>query len=168
MTLGSNTYGSNPMLCALANNGGLTQTHRLLTGSAVIDRGSNALAVNPLNNTALATDQRGAGFPRIIDGDGNGTATVDIGPFEVQFAPPAANVSVSGRGIKNVLITLTDSTGNTSTARTTTFGRYGFREFNAGETYVISAKGKRFTFSQPTQVLNVNEDAGNIDFIANP
>ncbi len=28
-------------------------------------------------------DQRGAGFPRVLDGDGDDTATVDIGAFEL-------------------------------------------------------------------------------------
>ncbi len=76
--------GSNPMLEALGNNGGPTQTRRLLAGSAAIDAGSNALAVNPSNGAALTTDQRGTGFLRLRDGNGDGTAIVDIGAFEAQ------------------------------------------------------------------------------------
>ena len=60
----------------LANNGGPTQTIALLAGSPAIDAGSNALAVDPTTGSPLTTDQRGAGFPRIING------TVDIGAFE--------------------------------------------------------------------------------------
>lgn len=89
--------GSNPALQALADNGGLTQTHRLPAGSAAVDAGSNALAVNPANGAALTIDQRGAGFPRIVDGNGDSIATVDIGAFESAFlTPTAATVSVSG------------------------------------------------------------------------
>jgi hypothetical protein len=63
-----------PKLGALKNNGGPTKTHALLAGSKAIDRGDNSLL--PL------TDQRGAGFPRVKDGNGDGIAVVDIGAFE--------------------------------------------------------------------------------------
>jgi len=62
----------NPLLGPLANNGGPTQTHALLPGSPAINAGSNTLA----NNATLTTDQRGAGFARIVN------TTVDIGAFE--------------------------------------------------------------------------------------
>jgi len=59
----------------LANNGGPTLTHALKADSPAIDHGDNA-------DAGYITDQRGTGFPRIKDGDGDGTATVDIGAFE--------------------------------------------------------------------------------------
>src|SRR5208337_1025368 len=65
----------NPGLGPLANNGGPTQTMALLRGSPAINAGSNALAVD----ANLTTDQRGAGFPRIVGG------TVDIGAYESPF-----------------------------------------------------------------------------------
>jgi uncharacterized delta-60 repeat protein/CSLREA domain-containing protein len=75
---------TNPRFGALQNNGGSTPTHALLAGSPIIDRGLNAL-VSPL---APAFDQRGTGFARIRDGNGDGTATMDIGAFEVQSKTP--------------------------------------------------------------------------------
>ena len=63
-----------PKFGPLANKGGPTKTHALLAGSLAIDKGDNA-ALPP-------TDQRGIGFPRKKDGDGNGTKFVDIGAFE--------------------------------------------------------------------------------------
>ncbi|MEJ7701590.1 MAG: choice-of-anchor Q domain-containing protein [Pyrinomonadaceae bacterium] len=121
--------GSNPSLQALGNYGGPTQTHQLLVGSAAIDRGSNALAVDPSNNTALATDQRGAGFARIRDGNLDGAAIVDIGAFEVQTGtlPPAdltvvkshtGNFTQRDTG-KTYSITVTNS-GRTATSGTVT------------------------------------------------
>jgi phage gp45-like len=90
------------------------------------------------------------------------------------MAPTAATVSVSGRvvtqqgrGIRNVVITMTDSQGNTRTATTTSFGYYRFEEVAAGETYVFAARGKRFSFEQNTQVLSIMEDTNNINFVAN-
>lgn len=76
-----------PMLGALSNNGGTTPTHALLFGSPAIDAGLNSLAVDPFNETALAFDQRGTGFPRIVDGNRDGIATVDIGAHEQQLVP---------------------------------------------------------------------------------
>jgi hypothetical protein len=65
-----------PLLGPLANNGGPTQTHALLTGSPAINAGSNALA------SALTTDQRGPGFLRNVGG------RVDIGAFEFDGCNP--------------------------------------------------------------------------------
>ena len=45
---------SDARLSPLANNGGPTQTHALLSGSPALDAGSNTLA----NNAGLTTDQR--------------------------------------------------------------------------------------------------------------
>jgi hypothetical protein len=63
---------ANALLAPLANYGGPTQTHALLPGSPALNAGSNNLA----NNAGLTTDQRGAGFNRIVN------TTVDIGAFE--------------------------------------------------------------------------------------
>lgn len=68
------TTGSevDPLLSPLQNNGGPTLTQALLFGSPARDRGSNV--------GVTTTDQRG--FDRVIDGDGDGTAQIDIGAFE--------------------------------------------------------------------------------------
>ena len=63
---------ANPLLSALANNGGPTQTMALQAGSPAIDGGNNA--------TCPATDQRGNAR---ADGDNNGSVVCDIGAYEV-------------------------------------------------------------------------------------
>jgi hypothetical protein len=60
-----------PLLGALQNNGGPTQTMALLPGSPAIDAGDNT--------GAPMWDQRGPGFPRIEHG------VIDIGAFEYHF-----------------------------------------------------------------------------------
>jgi hypothetical protein len=153
----------NPLFAPLANNGGQTQTHALLVGSPAIDAGSNALASG-------AFDQRGTGFPRIVDGDGNGTATIDIGAFEVQVAPTAATVSVSGRvtargrGISNAVVHLTSQNGEIQTARTNRLGYYTVTELAAGETYIFNVFSKRYQFNP--QVVNLTEDLDELNFTA--
>ena len=59
-----------PNLGPLQDNGGPTFTHALLPGSPAIDAGDNT--------DAPRWDQRGPGFPRIVNG------AIDIGAFEVQ------------------------------------------------------------------------------------
>ena len=82
---GAGTIDINTVLnIMLANNGGPTKTHRLKPNSPAIDAGTNALAVDA-SNIALISDQRGAGFPRTLDGNGDSTALVDIGAFEAVF-----------------------------------------------------------------------------------
>ncbi|MFK7822015.1 MAG: choice-of-anchor Q domain-containing protein [Planctomycetaceae bacterium] len=63
----------------LADNGGPTPTHALEPGSPAIDAGSNAQALDS-NGGTLPSDQRGSA--RILDGDQNGTFTVDMGAHE--------------------------------------------------------------------------------------
>lgn len=89
------------------------------------------------------------------------------------IAPTAAGATISGRvrtadgkGIRNVLVTLTEADGTTRTTLSAFSGRYIFADVAAGQTIILSAAGKRFSFSQPMQVLNLTEDVNDIDFIA--
>jgi hypothetical protein len=70
-----------PRLGALASNGGRTKTMALLAGSPAIDRGDNTV-VNPVTGLPVTIDQRGTGFARKKDGNGDGISVVDIGAFE--------------------------------------------------------------------------------------
>ncbi|HSQ55554.1 MAG TPA: choice-of-anchor Q domain-containing protein [Gemmata sp.] len=72
--VGTNANPIDPRLGPLANNGGPTQTMALLAGSRAIDHGDNA--------NLPPTDQRRVGFSRVKDGNGDGSAIVDIGAFE--------------------------------------------------------------------------------------
>ena len=77
----------------LENSGGPTPTIALLSSSPAIDAGSYALAVDPTTGLQLTTDQRGAGFPRSVNG------TVDIGAYEssaVSSGPTIYTVNSTG------------------------------------------------------------------------
>jgi hypothetical protein len=88
--VGASDSTLSPLLGPLADNGGPTHTYLPLAGSPAIDAGSNALAKDQ-SNIALTTDQRGAGFPRVING------TVEIGAVESTgaTAPAGADLTVS-------------------------------------------------------------------------
>lgn len=68
-----------PRLTALGYYGGTTKTHALEYDSTAIDAGDNSVAAA----YALAYDQRGSLYGRVVDYDEDFDAHVDIGAFEV-------------------------------------------------------------------------------------
>jgi hypothetical protein len=101
-----------PMLGALQNNGGQTDTRTLLSGSPAKDAGnmcvtnSNCGGVNP-PTALLLTDQRGTDFPR------NYESGVDIGAFESFYPVPSItalspNNWGTGRGAFELVVTGSD------------------------------------------------------------
>jgi hypothetical protein len=66
---------ADPVIAALADNGGLTQSHALLPGSPARDAA--------LDFPSLFTDQRQ--FVRPLDSDGDGVVKWDIGAFEAEY-----------------------------------------------------------------------------------
>jgi hypothetical protein len=70
--------GSCPLLGPLRNNGGLTQTHALLNGSAAVDAGNNILGA-PEDQRGLENDP-GPPFPYARESNG----VADIGAYELQ------------------------------------------------------------------------------------
>jgi CSLREA domain-containing protein len=90
---------TNPLLAALANNFGPTQTHALNTGSPALDKG---------NSFSVTNDQRG--LPRLSDDSGitNAGDGADIGAFEAQPGPngtAAADAFVVTRSGANIVVT---------------------------------------------------------------
>ncbi len=93
-----------PLLGALADNGGPTLTHALLAGSPATNAGSNP--------DDLEFDQRGEGFPRVIGGQ------IDIGALETQISltvvgggPGEDNVNVYNALTGDLLATITPYPG---------------------------------------------------------
>ena len=82
--VGSTGSPLNPQLASLADNGGPTKTHALLSNSPAIDSGNDCVTqaahCGDVNVAQVTTDQRGSA--RNLDGDANGTSTTDIGAYE--------------------------------------------------------------------------------------
>ncbi|MDP6452813.1 MAG: trypsin-like serine protease [SAR202 cluster bacterium] len=82
----NNITGQDPKLGALADNGGPTKTHALLTGSPALDKG-NTTTPGSGGNACLSTDQRGMTRP-------SGSAC-DMGAYEFTVLPPSADLEVT-------------------------------------------------------------------------
>lgn len=163
--IGTSANPINPQLAPLADNGGPTKTHALLTGSPAMDKG---------NSFGLTTDQRGLLRPLDIASISNasGGDGADIGAFEAS-SPTAASVSIRGRvtsgkrnGIPRATIYLTDQNGEIRTARTDSTGFYRFENIMVGQTYALNVFSKNYVFD--SKVITVNEEVSDFNFSALP
>jgi hypothetical protein len=86
----------------------------------------------------------------------------------------AARVPVSGRvtdaygkGLARTIVTIQNTeTSETRTVLTNPFGYYRFDDLEVGNSYIISARNKRYTFETETQVFSLNDAVDNLNFIA--
>ena len=157
----SDQTGVDPLLAALADNGGAVPTHALPPNSPAVNSGINSQAIDPFDNSVLTTDARGTGFLRFL---GN----VDKGSFEA-LAPTAAAVSVSGRvmnakgqGIR-ATVYLTDAQGIVRSAKTNNFGYFRFETVAVGETYIATVFAKQYQFEP--RVVTVTDELAELNFM---
>lgn len=149
-------------IAPLSNNGGLTETHRLLGESLAVDAGKSFDA---------EFDQRI--FARTVDlmaSNANGGDGTDIGALESQSEPSQPFASISGRvttpagqNLRNAVVTITGQQGLRRTATTSSFGVYSFAEIPTGLNYFIVVSSKRYRFS-PRSVA-VAGNLTNVDFV---
>ncbi len=97
LILGTNYHGTiwNAGLEPLQDNGGETETHALGNNSDAIDRGPTSFVGPPF------TDQRGDGYPRVVNGRVDRPFVIDIGAFEsalVQLVQTGPTYTVNDAG----------------------------------------------------------------------
>lgn len=149
---------ANALLGPLANNGGLTQTHALLSGSTASDAGSNVLVTNPPFDGPPFTDQRGAGFNRIVDGpDANTTATVDIGAYETQSTFPDL-ADTSGNEDTTVVVAFEVSDSGSITSVTATSSNITLVPNNSANLNVTGSGSNRIVTINPAANLSGTSD----------
>lgn len=96
---------------------------------------------------------------------------------EVQvFSPTAAQVSVGGRvtapdgrGLSKVRVTLEgDGTIEARTVTTSSFGYYSFDNVTAGQSVVLSVSAKRYSFPNPTIIVQADGSVSDANFVSDP
>jgi hypothetical protein len=109
-------------------------------------------------------------FERMMFNEGDPGTLVTDGL--IQLSGAAANqAEISGRllnsmgqGIPNARLTLTDTTGKSSSVVSNGFGVYRFGGLQVGQTYTISAESKQLAFTPLT--VSVTSQSINVDLIA--
>lgn len=91
-----------------------------------------------------------------------GAFNLNLRPF---IEPTSANVSISGRvldvsgnPISKISVKLIKPNGEVLKAITNSFGFYVFSGIESGQTYILQANSKHFTFQNNPRVLFINED----------
>jgi len=161
--LANDVTGTDPALLPLGNNGGPTQTKSPTFSSPITD--TIPVGVSDCN-VLVTTDQRGVARPV--------STGCDKGAVELGFSPAAATASISGRvtsadgrGIINA--TMVVSGGGLlqpRTVKTSSFGYFSVDDLEVGETYILTINSKRFTFSNPSRVISLNDSITDVDFTA--
>ncbi len=120
-----------PLLGPLADNGGPTRTHALLSGSPAIDAGTNT--------GCPGADQRGVIRPQ--DGNDDGSAVCDIGAFEADIKAPDTTIVSGPSGTVN-----------------TTSATFGFTSSEPGSTFRCSLDAGVFDpCSSPKSYSNLKD-----------
>ena len=155
--LTGNITGKDPLLGNLANNGGPTETHALLSGSPAIDAGYNF---------GIVDDQRGCPRPVDIPGIPNIKDGSDIGAYEFGLsAAISGRITSGGTGLAGVTLTFSGSAGTTTSningnySHTVAYGWSG--------TVTPSKSGYSFTPANRSYT-NVTTNLSNQDFTAVP
>ena len=124
--VGTTTDPIDPLIGPLQDNGGPTETQALLSGSPAIDMG------NPDFEPPPYFDQRGSGFPRVLDGDGDRSSIIDIGAFELA---PEFNM-IDGNARNNRLV------GTRNSDRLSGFGRNDRLLARGGDDFLDGGGGR--------------------------
>ena len=101
----------------LTDNGGPVPTQKLRLGSPAINAGNNSRATSDgsMGGTALATDQRGTNFNRIVGG------TVDIGAVELQSLASVTIADANASEATGMLTFTISRSGNTDGPTSVTY-----------------------------------------------
>jgi hypothetical protein len=170
-----NNAGNN-MYLAVYGNGGYNPA--VVTSNYLADWGVTTGGLVTVGFDATAGQQYTVVVHEITPGSvGVGVAyTLNVtGPIvgACSFVPTAAGATVTGRvtstngyGIRNAIVALTGSSGQSFTARTNSFGYFRIDDVPSGSTYIATVKAKGFIFTPRS--LNVLDSVDGFDLSAEP
>ena len=147
-----------------AQSGGTYQiTQSVISNGGGESNGGNFGVTGTSSQSLAGTNSTSGGFE------------VRGGFWQAFFAPTAALVAVGGQvltaenqPIGKAHVTLTDATGQTRIARTSSFGYFRFDDVEVGQTCIISVQSKRFHFANNPQIIFVGDEITGIIFNALP
>lgn len=132
-----------------------------------------------ISTVAASLPEDAKGVPqlqlRIMTANAAGTdEAIGIDDIRVGCAvPTAANATISGRvtsregnGLRRVAVTVEG--GNLAAPRTvftSSFGDYAVDGLEAGGTYIVSVRSKRYVFEMPDRVVSLLDNVSGIDFM---
>jgi Carboxypeptidase regulatory-like domain len=103
-------------------------------------------------------------------GDGIGVDDISI----TAIGPTAADATISGRvtdaygrAISSAAISVQDLTGVSKVVYTNTFGYYSVKGLEVGQTYVLGVSARRYSFANPTMVVDLGDNLEGANFVAN-
>lgn len=90
------------------------------------------------------------------------------------LTPSAAGASIEGRvstvngtGISRAVVEITGGQlSQPMRVLTNGFGFFKFEDIEVGHTYIVSVSAKRYTFAEPSRVVSLVDNLGDIDFVA--
>jgi hypothetical protein len=91
-----------------------------------------------------------------------------LGPTAASGLIGGQVTTAEGMPISRTQVTLTGLSGQSVSTLTNSFGFYAFDGIELEQTYVVEVRSRRYTFSQPTQVIYAFESIKSIDFQAAP
>jgi hypothetical protein len=145
------------------------------TGARDGNAAANRTAGITSNITSLTIPDGSTFYVRFLDFNATGADdSLAIDNFSILGFPNLASsaqiggrvVDSNGNGISRVQVKI--SGGELSepmTVITSPFGYYNF-EVPAGHTYIVSVSSKNYTFSNPTRVINANDNVTDLNFTA--
>ena len=154
-----------PKLSTLKNNGGQTDTHKLLEGSPAIDAGDDCITLGEPCIAIFQYDQRGFGFTRKYG------SAVDIGAVEYEpviFYPLPVVIGgklfrANERGVSRAIVTLVERDGTTRSVETDEQGRYKFENVETGKAYAIRVENSEYSYEARTVL--VTQARNDVNFV---
>jgi subtilisin family serine protease len=154
---------------ATAMLSGSSMSAPMVAGTAAIYLGMNP-AASPATVTQII---KASGTANVLTT--NDTTSPNLLLYTTVLSPTAATVTLSGRvlnstgrGVRNIPLTLTDpGSGTVLMARTNMMGFYHFINVQVGSTYVITAfPNRQIQITNPIRSLFITDPTADVNFIA--
>lgn len=146
--------------------GGSNQTVQLPdgVGTLIINEQVNGISSVTVNGLRVNASAGGNNYDLTIASSTSGLECAVTVPTAGEVTVSGRVLSSDGSPVSKATVKLTDNAGNVRSTSTNTFGNYSFSDVPAGDTYVLQATHRSYSFSP--KVVNVTEDTV-VDIVSN-